>query len=96
MKPNLSKVSFWDVDFDALDYEKDKFFIIDKVMNFGLWKDFLEILKFYGKDTIREEIVKSPYLKKDVLNFACSYLNLNPDQFTCYKRRQLNRELWPF
>lgn len=36
-RPNVSKRVFWDIDFDALDYDKDRFYIIDKVMNDGLW-----------------------------------------------------------
>ena len=35
-KPNISKRVFWDVDFESLDYDKDRLFIIDKVMNYGL------------------------------------------------------------
>lgn len=91
-KPNISRLPFWDVKYEDLDYEKDKFFIIEKVLNYGLWNDFVELMKFYGKDTIKKEIVKSAYLKKDVLNFVCVYFDLKPNQFKCYNRRQSNPE----
>ncbi len=96
VKPNISKRVFWDVDFDSLDYEKDKLFIIDKVMNYGLWDDFLAVLRYYGKEIIKKEIVKSPYLKKDILNFLCFYLDLKPQQFRCYNRRRLQEPHWNF
>ena len=67
----ISSRSFWDVRFEDLDFDKDKSFIIEKVMNHGVMNDFVNTLKFYGKDIIREEIVKAAYLKKDVLNFVC-------------------------
>ena len=95
-KPNISRLPFWDVKYEDLDYEKDKFFIIEKVLNYGLWNDFVELVKFYGKDTIRKEIIKSAYLKKDVLNFVCEYFDLKRKQFKCYNRRQSSQELWNF
>lgn len=95
-KPNISKRVFWDVDFESLDYDKDRLFIIDKVMNYGLWDDFVATVKYYGKEVIRKEIVKSPYLKKDVLNFLCFYLGLQPSDFECYTRRQLQEPHWAY
>ena len=95
-KPDIKKRVFWDVKYDDLDFEKDRFYIIEKVMNYGVWSDFLALIRFYGEDTIKKEIVKSAYLKKDVLNFICVYFNLKPSQFQCYNRRQSNRELGNF
>lgn len=95
-KPTISRRIFWDVDYDTLDYDKDRFFIIDKVMNYGLWDDFIAVLKFYGKEVIKKEIVRSPYLKKEVFNFLCFYLSLKPSQFKCYKRRQLQEPHWTY
>ncbi len=96
IKPNISKRVFWDIDFDTLDYDKDRFFIIDKVMNYGLWDDFLAVMRHYGKEVVKKEIVKSPYLKKDVLNFLCFYLGLKPEDFECYTRRQLQEPHWSY
>lgn len=96
IKPKISKKVFWDVRFEDLDYEKDKFYIIEKVMSFGLWEDFLAIVRFYGKETIRKEIVQSAYMDKEVLNFLCFYFNLKPSQFKCYTRRQSQEAHWNF
>jgi hypothetical protein len=95
-KPNISKRVFWDVDFDSLDYDKDRLFIIDKVMNYGLWDDFVAVIQYYGKEVVKKEIVKSSYLKKDVLNFLCFYLGLKPTDFECYTRRQSQEQHWAF
>jgi len=95
-KPSISKRVFWDVEFESLDYEKDRFFIIDKVMNYGLWADFVATVRYYGKEVISKEIVKSPYLKKDVFNFLCFHLDLQPSDFECYTRRQLQEPHWAY
>lgn len=96
IKPLFSKRVFWDVDFDSLDYEKDRFFIIDKIMNYGLWEDFVALMRYYGKEIVKKEIVKSPYLKKEVLNFLCFYFRLKPSDFKCYTQRQLQEPHWSF
>ncbi len=95
-KPILSKRVFWDIDFEKLDYEKDKQFIIDKVMNYGLWEDFTALMRFYGKNVVKEEVVKVAFFKKDVLNFLCFYLKLKPKDFECYNLRQLQEKHWNY
>jgi hypothetical protein len=95
-KPILSKRVFWDVDFEKLDYEKDRQFIIDKVMNYGLWEDFTALMRFYGKDTVKKEVIKVPFFKKDVLNFLCFYLKLKPKDFECYNLRQSQEPHWNY
>jgi len=92
----ISSRPFWDVRFEDLDFDRDKTFIIEKVMNHGVMSDFVNTLKYYGKDTIRQEIVKAAYLKKDVLNFVCFYFDLNPSHFQCYTQRQSHPQLGSF
>jgi hypothetical protein len=93
---DFSKRLFWDVDIQSLNPQTDRFFIIERVMNYGLWNDFIRLIHLYGKDIVKTEVVKSAYLKKDVLNFLCLYLNLKPSQFKCYKRRQLTEPHWDY
>ena len=88
MIPDLSRTAFWDVDFNSLDFEKNAVFIIEKVFNYGLWDDQLAVIKYYGWERIRNEIVKGAYYKKKVLNFLCVIFHLQPTDFTCYTRRQ--------
>jgi hypothetical protein len=93
---DFSKRLFWDIDIQSLNPQTDRFFIIERVMNYGLWNDFVRLIHLYGKDIVKTEVVKSTYLKKDVLNFLCLYLNLKPSQFKCYKRRQSMEPHWDY
>ena len=95
-KPEISKRIFWDVNAAEIDYEKDRFFVIERVLNYGVWNDFKSLLQFYGDATIKQEIIKSAYLKKDVLNFVCFYFDLKISQFKCYKRRQSQEKHWNY
>jgi len=94
--PSISPRVFWDTDVSTLDYDKDKLYIMDKVLNYGVWDDFVAMMKYYGKEAVKREVVRLPYLKKDVLNFLCFYLGLKPAQFKCYTHRQLQEPHWNF
>lgn len=94
MIPNLSRTAFWDVNFDQLDFEKNPAFILEKVFNYGLWSDQVAVIKYYGEKRIKAEVVKGAYYKKKVLSFLCLIFDLKPGDFTCYTRRQSNRQHW--
>lgn len=94
--PNLSPTAFWDVDMQSLDYEANARFVIEKVMNYGLWADILEILRYYGHERVKAEIVESAYLKKKTLSFCCAIFDLTPNQFRCYTRQQSNPLPWNY
>ena len=92
--PNLSPIAFWDVAFDQIDFETDSLFVMNKVFNYGLWSDILEVLNYYGLDRIRNEIVQAAYLKKTALSFLCLILELNETDFKAYQRRQERKPIW--
>ncbi|HRI61922.1 MAG TPA: hypothetical protein PK228_19420 [Saprospiraceae bacterium] len=90
----ISKLPFWDVDYASLDTERDCLFILEKIFNYGLWSDYRAVFSLYGQARIRREIVRASYLKKDVLNFLCLILNLQPDDFKCFTKTQSLPPLW--
>jgi len=92
----FSKNLFWDTSINSIDFDKYKLYVLDKVMNHGLWNDFLQVMSYYGKAKVKEEVVKLPYLKKDVLNFLCFLFNLQPTDFICYTRRRSQEKHWNF
>jgi len=92
----LSKDAFWDVNVAKLDVKKDALAIIWHVANYGSWNDYKRIFSFYGKETIKKNIIKMSFLKKEVINFFCMYLNIKPEQFKCYTQRQWSHKLWDF
>ena len=96
MIPNLTNTAFWDIDFDKLDPDRNSVFIMEKVFNYGLWEDYLAIIKYYGIEKIKDDIVKGAYYKKKVFNFLCVIFELQPEQFTCYMRRQSQPQHWNY
>lgn len=92
--PNVSPTAFWDVDFAQLDFETDSLLVMSKVFNYGRWTDMLEVLKYYGLERVKQEIVQAAYLKKTALSFLCVILNLTESDFTAYQRRQERKPVW--
>ena len=96
MIPNISDAAFRDVDFDSLDPERNVVFILEKVYNYGLWRDYQAVMSYYGEDRIKKEVVKGAYFKKKVFNFLCVIFDLQQADFTCYTRRLSQRPFWEY
>ena len=93
-KPDISKQAFWDVRFHEIDFEKNSLHVIEKVFNYGNWKDQVSIMKFYGLTRIRKEIVNVGYLRSPVLSFLCVILHLQKKDFKCYNKMQSHPLPW--
>ena len=96
--PKISKSAFWDVDleYDSVkEFEKYRPFIIGKVFDFGTYSDILEIIIYYGKATVKKEVVKLN-LKEKTISFCCAVFNLKKTDFVCYKKRQSNPLHWNY
>ena len=58
--PNLDiirKVLFWDTNFDEIDWIKNKRAVIRRVFERGNEIEIKEIIRFYGKDNVRNELL---------------------------------------
>ena len=94
--PAISKKAFWDVSFKDLDFEKSSLFIMEKVFNYGDWNDQVATMRYYGLPRIRQEIVQASYLRKPVLSFLCTILQLEKTDFSCYKKMLSNPLPWMY
>jgi hypothetical protein len=94
--PLIRSSTFWDVDFDDLDWEKNTPYIIGQVFNYGTWDDILQLFRYYGKERIKAEIVNAPWLTDRVLAFWSTYFGIPRNQFKCYIRKQSAPLPWEF
>lgn len=86
-KPILSKQAFWDVDMDQIDYEKNALNVIERVIQWGTFEDFIQLRNFYNEDTIRKEIVKTKWIGDKEINFCCLVFKLKIADFKYYKKK---------
>ena len=95
-KPEISQKAFWDVRFSEIDYEKNSLHVMEKVFNYGTWNDQVAIMKFYGLDRIRKEITNAGYLRKSVISFLSTILQLQKTEFKCYNKMQSQPLPWNY
>lgn len=76
MKTLEKQSLFWDVDLKKINPKKNAKFIINRVLSFGNLDDFRWLIKFYGKNRIKEEFQKSKKLDAKSENFWCLYFNI--------------------
>jgi hypothetical protein len=91
---HLRKELFWDVDFEKLDNSKNKTIIIERVLSLGNVSELKEIIKFYGKGTIKSEIKKVGYLDPKTFEFVISFFGLKREKMKCYIKKQSLQLHW--
>ena len=95
----ISKFSphlFWDIKRDKLDVESNKAFIIKRVLEYGLWNDWLLIKKEYGLKTITDETEQFRDLDPKALAFIANLSGVAKEKFRCYTTRLLTGQHWNF
>jgi hypothetical protein len=98
MIPQLSfrKETFWDYDLSTMNPEQHASFIISRVLMNGSWKEWNDILEYYGSDRIKKELLKTRYLDKRSLNYASVIFDIPKEQFRCYTLMQSAPPLWDY
>ena len=89
--PFFTPACFWNADYKKLDIEKDKNYIISRVINGGLEKDIHTLFKIYGYETMKEEIIRISYMSKKTLNYWSIIFNVKKENFKAFSKRD---DLW--
>ena len=82
--PAFSKRCFWEQDYTKLNFNTGKRYIITRVVSYGSQNDYIELFRYYGWDTIKEEVVNIKYLNKKILNFLSILFEINKRKFRAY------------
>ena len=91
---DLSQYLFWDVDKNALEFEKSKVQIIYKVLEFGQISDWKLINEVYGLETIKNVSLELRTLDVVTLAFLSDLFKIEKNKFRCYKHSQLIQNSW--
>ncbi len=96
---NISELSdhlFWDVDRYALDVNKNFSFILQRVLSYGLLRDWDLLYKTFGLTKITEETKKIRNLDDKSLHFIAQISGSKLSEFKCYTTRQSMSKHWKF
>ena len=72
----FSQQLFWDTPIDAIDMEKHKNYVIERVIARGLLVDFYWLLKIYTRDEIATALKKSKTLDRKTIPFCSDYFDI--------------------
>ena len=92
----FSKGLFRDADETRFDYEKHAGQIIPRVFMRGKVSDITQVLKYYGRERVKEVLLTTRYLDKRALAFSAALFNLKIENFRCYKLNQSTPQLWNY
>jgi len=91
IKSGLSPHLFWDVNHDALDWEKHISLILERVIQRGTYKNLLLIETRYGNEKIVETLKQLSFLNSKDIQFVHTYYKIPLNQLKCYTKKQLNQ-----
>lgn len=83
-----------DVDLSDFDFQKHKVHLIQKVLEYGLIKDWNLLKQIYGLKTIKEVSLNLRSLAAVTLSYLATIFNINKKEFRCYKHKQLFANYW--
>jgi hypothetical protein len=92
--PQISPHLLWDIDKSKFDWDKMKYFIVQRIIERGDEDDFYTMFQVYGgPEGVREIVKKLPafYDPRDEA-FARVLFDLKKRDLECYKRLQLRRK----
>ena len=75
---------FWDVDISKLDVRKDKNYIIERVMNYGLENDEIILYKLYSFRIIKKTVTNISTLNQRTISYLNMVFNLKDTDFKCF------------
>lgn len=84
--PIFLKQYFWDVDFNKIDLEKSRTFILKRVLDRGDDKALKWLLKHYTKDDIRQLLLTTQDLSAKTANFWADILNVDHKKVPCLQK----------
>ena len=79
----LNKALFWDVHIDSIDLEVHSRFIIERVVTRGNLVDWNLLKKIYGKEKIREEVLRIRSLDRKTVSFLSAYFGIEKKDLRC-------------
>lgn len=93
---NLSRVLFWETNYDTIDWDKHVRYVIERVLTYGNMSDWNAIRAYYGMDRIRTEMMQSRDLDRKTLSFLSCIFDTPKEQFRCYNVIQSNPGHWVY
>ena len=94
--PVLSRVLFWETDYDKIDWDGKARYVIERVVMYGFVEDWRAIQKYYGMDKIRETVLAARDFDPKTLSFLSTIFAIPQHEFRCYNTLRSNPGHWVY
>ena len=97
--PDLNSLSphlFWDVDIRQINWDEHKIFIVQRILEYGLLSDWLNLYHHTGIVEIGIIAKQIRSLDKKSLVFISALSNIPLSDFLCYNLQQSTPQHWNF
>ena len=85
---------FWDVDVETLDLMKHKKWLVKRVLDYGLMKDWRLLYELIGFDEITMYATQVRDLSEKSMYFISNIANIPINSFKCYIWKQSSPQHW--
>ena len=89
--PVFEKRIFWDVNFEALDYDKKASFIIERVFERGDVQDIRNCRRYYGDEMVSDILTDAKWLSLPTIYLAAAIFRKKLTDYKCYNTEQLSQ-----
>jgi hypothetical protein len=96
LNKSLSPHLFWDTNAASVDPEREAAFIVKRVLEYGLWDDWLLIADYYGLPKIVTIAAGLRDLNPKSLAFISQVAEKPIQEFRCYATRRSTPAHWNF
>ncbi len=94
--PILSRVLFWETDYDKIDWDGKASYVIERVVMLGFVEDWRAIQQYYGMDKIREAVLVARDFDPKTLSFLSLIFDIPKEKFRCYTTLRSNPGHWVY
>jgi len=93
---NFSTHLFWDVDRNNLDFKKNAKYIINSVLQYGLYNDWKLLVNQYSLKKITEVAKNNKQLDEKTASFIALISKTPIQNFLCFSTKQSAQKHWNF
>ena len=91
---DFSENLFWDADPADLDFDRNRRYVVQRVLERGTVSDLGKIFRLYGIPGVVEIAKTLRALEPRALSFVACIANEPKENFRCYTQRQLSQAPW--
>lgn len=86
----LLKSIAWDVSIDSIDLKKHSYWLISRIIVFGLPEHIKWMWKNYNEDEIKQTVMQSKTLDVKSANFWAVHYNIDKSKIACLNKPLMN------